>query len=105
MLQYLQLKNSCKAVKLLLGKKQTLLDKLYAPGIPKNFTVRELDSLMKKCNCEALEGGRGSSIKFYHIPTKRILQFDSPHPENTLYTYQIKKTREFLIAVGEYTIE
>lgn len=33
--------------------------------------------------------------------TKRVLQFDEPHPGNELYGYQIKKTIQFLTDIGE----
>lgn len=47
------------------------------------------------------QGGRGSGIGFVHSETKRILQFDEPHPGNELYDYQIKKTIQFLKDIGE----
>ena len=55
------------------------------------FSIREynekLDMLMKKCGCEKYSGGRGSSIAYLHIETKRILQFDEPHLGKELYIY------------------
>ena len=33
--------------------------------------------------------------------TKRVLQFDEPHPGNELYGYKIKKTIKFLKDIGE----
>ena len=66
-------------------KKENLLQKLCRKPIPKNFTKSELDILMKKCGCE----------------TKRILQFDEPHPGKELYIYQIKMTIQFLKDIGE----
>ena len=45
---------------------------------------------------------RGSGIRFYHEATGRILAFDEPHPENELYPYQVKMTRQFLKEIGEY---
>ena len=68
---------------------------------PTNFTVRELDDLMKKCNCEKFQGGRGSGIGYVHLPTKRIVQFDGPHPGKELYRYQIKDVIAFLKEVNE----
>lgn len=56
---------------------------------------------MKKCGCEKFSGGRGSGIGYVHIDTKRVLQFDGPHPGNELYKYQIEKTKEFLKNIGE----
>lgn len=82
-------------------KKDDLLEKLCRKPIPKNFTKRELDILMRKCRCEKFSGGRGSGIGYVHEKTKRILQFDEPHPGNELYGYQIKKTIQFLHDIGE----
>lgn len=81
--------------------KNKLLEKLLRKPVPKNFTTRELDQLMSYCNCTKFSGGRGSSIGYVHNDTKRILQFDQPHPGNELYTYQIKKTIAFLKEHGE----
>lgn len=44
---------------------------------------------------------QGSGIGFVHNETKRVLQFDQPHPGNELYGYQIKKTIQFLKDIGE----
>lgn len=82
-------------------KKEGLLQKLCRKPIPKNFTKSELDILMKKCECEKYSGGRGSSIAYLHKETKRILQFDEPHPGKELYIYQIKMTIQFLKDIGE----
>lgn len=82
-------------------KKTELLEKLCRKPCPKNFTTRELDLLMGKCGCEKFSGGRGSGIGFVHSETKRILQFDQPHPGNELYRYQINKTIQFLKDIGE----
>lgn len=69
--------------------------------MPKNFTKRELDALMNKCGCERFSGGRGSGIGYIHLKSKRIVQFDEPHPGNDLYTYQIKMVINFLKEVKE----
>ena len=82
-------------------KKKDLLEKLCRKPSPKNFTVRELDILMGKCNCDKFSGGRGSGIGYVHRDTKRVLQFDQPHPGNELYRYQIVKVIQFLRAIGE----
>ena len=68
-------------------KKSELIKKLLGRPMPTNYTVRELDALMSKCGC--------------HEKTKRILQFDGPHPGHELYRYQIKMIIEFLREVGE----
>lgn len=82
-------------------KKDTLIEKLLRKPMPRNFTVRELDLLMSKCGCIKRNGGRGSSIAYFHTTSNRILQFDGPHPGNELYTYQIKMVIAFLREVNE----
>lgn len=81
--------------------KTDLIDKLTKKPMPANFTVRELDLLMRKCGCTKFEGGRGSGIGYCHTDTGRIVQFDGPHPGNQLYRYQIKMIIKFLKDVGE----
>ena len=46
-----------------MSKKEDLIDKLCRKPLPNNFTTKELDSLMGKCDCEKRQGGRGSSMK------------------------------------------
>ena len=82
-------------------KKKELLENLFRKPYPKNFTKRELDQLMSKCNCSKFQGGRGSGIGYMHKDSKRILQFDGPHPGNELYKYQIEKVKQFIEEIGE----
>lgn len=82
-------------------KKEDLIEKLCRRPSPGNFTIRELDALMKKCNCHKFSGGRGSGIGFIHEQTGKVLQFDQPHPGKDLYNYQIKKTILYLKDIGE----
>ena len=82
-------------------KKESLICKICKKPYPKNFTTRELDALMGKSNCTKFSGGRGSGIGYVHEETKRVLQFDEPHPGNELYGYQIKKVVQFLKDIGE----
>ncbi|MCR5000936.1 MAG: type II toxin-antitoxin system HicA family toxin [Lachnospiraceae bacterium] len=82
-------------------KKEELIRKLTRKPSPTNFTIRELDSLMKKCGCKKFESSRGSGIGYLHEKSKRIVQFDGPHPGNELYRYQIKMIISFLREVGE----
>ncbi len=84
-----------------MASKDKLLEKLFKKPLPKNFTMPELETLMKKCNCTVDSGGRGSSVAFFHQPTGRTLQFDGPHPGKELYLYQIKMVKAFLEEVGE----
>lgn len=67
---------------------------------PTDYTVRELDRLMSKCGCEKESGGRGSALRYVHQETGWVLTFDGPHPGSELYPYQIKKTLQFLTALG-----
>lgn len=82
------------------GKKD-LLEKLCRKPAPRNFTKQDLDSLMGKCGCEKRPGGRGSSIRYCHSASKRVLTFDGPHPERELYAYQVKLVIRFLREIGE----
>ena len=82
-------------------KKKDLIEKLYRKPYPKNFSMRETDILMKKCNCTKFQGRRGSGIGYVHNKTKRILQFDEPHPGKELYKYQIEKIKYFIEEIGE----
>ena len=75
--------------------------KTYDKKEKADLTVRELDSIMKQCGCRKIEGGRGSGIGYVHISTKRVIQFDGPHPGNELYRYHIKMVIRFLKEVGE----
>ena len=76
--------------------KKALVSKLTAKPMPRNFTVKDLDALMAKCNCEKYQGGRGSGIGYRHIPTGRAIQFNAPHPGKKLYLYQVKAVIAFL---------
>ena len=78
-----------------------MVSKLTAKPLPRNFTVKDLDALMSKCNCEKYQGGRGSGIGYRHIPTDRAIQFDAPHPGKELYLYEVKAVIAFLHDVGE----
>ena len=81
--------------------KKALIEKLCRKPIAKNFTKQDLDSLMSKCCCEKRAGGRGSSIRYCHRSSNRILTFDEPHPERELYAYQVKLVIRFLREIGE----
>ncbi len=82
--------------------KEKLLRQLFQKRLPRDFTKQELAQLMSQCGCVKGQGGRGSGIRFYHESSGRILAFDEPHPENALYPYQVKLTRQFLRDIGEY---
>ena len=81
-----------------MSQKEKLLERLKRK--PKDFTVYELEQLMKGCGCEKYEGGRGSGIHYIHLETKRILSFDLPHPGKELKNYHIRAVLEFLKEIG-----
>ena len=81
--------------------KKALVEKLTAKPLPRNFTVKDMDALMGKCNCEKYQGGRGSGIGYRHLLTGRAVQFDSPHSGKELYLYQVKALIAFLRDAGE----
>lgn len=81
--------------------KKELLQKLTAKPIPRNFTTRDLDALMARCNCEKYQCGRGSGTGYRHQPSNRAIQFDASHPGKELYAYQIKAVIAFLKTVNE----
>ena len=99
----MQLRYSCiyKGGARSLPKKDDLLEKIFRKSIPKNFTVSELDTLMRMCGCKKCSGGRGSAIAYIHEISKRKLIFDGPHPGKELYSYQIKMVRKFIEDIGE----
>lgn len=82
-------------------KKEELLKKLFSKPYPHNFTIHDLDTLMGKCGCSKYPGGRGSALRYVHDSTRRVLQFDGPHPGKELYRYQVDKVRKFLAEIGE----
>ena len=81
--------------------KDVLLKKLMAKPAPTNYTVRELDTLMRKCGCRKYSGGRGSAVKYVHEESGRIVEFDTPHPGNELYRYHVNAVKKFLTGIGE----
>ena len=83
-----------------MASKESLLRKISQKPIPRNFTMRELDTLMNMCGCAKHFGGRGSSV-IYHHPCGETVQFDMPHPGKELYPYQIKLVVSFLKRIGE----
>ncbi len=82
-----------------MDKKAELLNKLSSKPHPRNFTVRELDQLMRMCGCIKFESRRGSGIGYLYPPTNQKVQFDRPHPGNELYLYHVKKVIRFLESV------
>lgn len=84
-----------------MSQKDDLISRLKS--YPKDFEIRELDSLMGKCNCQKGNRGNtsGSAIEYSHIPTCRTFNCHSPHPEKVLKKYILKEAVKFLEDVGE----
>ena len=84
-----------------MSQKDDLIKRLRS--YPKDFEIRELDSLMSKCNCQKGNRGNtsGSAIEYSHVPTRRIFNCHSPHPEKELKKYVLKEAVIFLESVGE----
>lgn len=84
-----------------MSQKDVLIERLRSR--PRNFTIDELDSLMRKCGCKKVNRGKtsGSAIAYIHEKTGRKLLFHSPHPQKELKMYMIDKTIEFLIELNE----
>lgn len=59
-------------------------------SIEQIIMARKEQNITQKSGSEKYSGGRVSSIAYLHKETKRILQFDEPHPGKELYIYQIK---------------
>ena len=81
--------------------KDALIKKLMSKPAPKNFTMRELDALMRKCGCRKFSGGRGSGIGYLHEESGRVVQFDAPHPRNELHRYHVNMVKAFFEEIGE----
>lgn len=84
-----------------MSQKDTLIERLLSK--PKDFTIDELDSLMRKCGCRKINRGKtsGSAIAYLHEKTDRKLKFHSPHPSKELKMYMIDETIRFLRELQE----
>ena len=82
-------------------KKEVLLRKLCQKPYPRDFSIRELNALMGKCDCKKMQGGRGSGVRFKHLLTGKDLAFDLPHPGHELHRYHIMAVMDFLHEIGE----
>ena len=84
-----------------MGKKDKLINKLKSN--PKDFTIEELDTLMRLCNCEIDNAGRtsGSRKKYVHIGDRHKLIIHTPHPQNIIKKYVIDRVIEYLQSEGE----
>lgn len=84
-----------------MSQKDVLIERLQSR--PANFTIDELDSLMRKCGCKKVSRGKtsGSAIAYVHEKTGRKLRLHSPHPQKELKKYMIDLTIEFLSELNE----
>ncbi|MBQ4506312.1 MAG: hypothetical protein II971_03585, partial [Firmicutes bacterium] len=57
--------------------KEELLNELFSPRMPSDFTLRKLDSLMSKCGYVKGTGGRGSAVEYSRPGNSAKLIFDA----------------------------
>jgi hypothetical protein len=70
---------------------------------PKDYTINELDSLMKNCGCVKANRGKtsGSAIKYIHESSGLKLFIHEPNPGKILKPYVINLIIKFLRDVNE----
>lgn len=71
---------------------------IFAQPTPKNITWDEVVSLLLALGCKKIEkGGSATAFKI----GGNTLTLHRPHPENTLKTYKVWLTKNFLLQIGE----
>jgi len=85
-------------IPLCMSKKDKLLIKFLELPPKKNLTFNELDTLLRLCGFEKIEGA-GSAVKFYHRQKDILINLHKPHPSNILKVYLIKQIRVKLLEV------
>ena len=84
-----------------MSQRDVLIERLRSR--PRDFTIDELDSLMRKCGCKKVTRGKtsGSAIAYIHEKTGKKLKFHSPHPQKELKMYMIDMAIGFLSELNE----
>lgn len=77
---------------------EKLLEKLKSN--PKDFTYRELQSIMSKNGYVENNKGRSSGSRVEYKGKVTSLRMHKPHGRNFLHDYQIKAVLEFLAKEG-----
>ena len=82
-----------------MSKKEKLLKRFLER--PRNFTIDELETLLRIFGFARSEGGRtsGSRVRFIH-PLHPPISLHRPHPGNTLKRYQMEQVDTYLRAEG-----
>ncbi len=75
-----------------MSKKDKLLIKFLELPSRKDLTFKELDTLLRSCGFEKIEGA-GSAVKFYHKQKDVLINLHKPHPSNILKVYLVKQIR------------
>ncbi len=70
-----------------MSKLQKALERLKSK--PKDFTWKELQTIMAHFNYEEIKGG-GSRRKFVNMDTKAIVSLHEPHPKPILKRYAVE---------------
>lgn len=68
-----------------MSKQEKRLDRLFST--PNDYTMDELDTLLKSLGYVEVGKTSGSSIKYYNQETKDIINFHRPHPGNLIKRY------------------
>ena len=85
-----------------MAQKDDLLRRLLSR--PRDFELRELETLLISFECTKSNAGRtsGSAIKFVYVngDVKRVFSVHRPHPGNTLKQYILDEAVKFLTDIG-----
>lgn len=70
-------------------------------SLPKDFTISELDTLMRRLGLRKRQRGRtsGSAIEYYDPKTRQTLKIHSPHPGKIVKRYALLSAIEFLASL------
>lgn len=83
-----------------MGTKEKLVERFRV--LPKDFTYKELVTLLKYLGYEKMDKGKtsGSREKHFNKNTKSIICFHKPHPGNIIKEYALKDIFETLKETG-----
>ena len=72
-------------------------------SLPKDYTYRELRSLLTKLGFEENDKGKssGSRVLFYRARDKAVIRLHKPHPEDEMPHYAVKDVVERLERYGD----
>lgn len=78
-----------------MSQKDKLLKRLC--GMPRDFTIDEMTTLLHCCGYHSFQSGRTSGLAIQFVnESKDVIKFHKPHPENTLKRYVLEQVLEKL---------